>query len=662
MQLKSIALQNFRQYIDVRLDFATGKDGKNVTLIIGEGGSGKTTFAQAFCWCLYGVHDFDDKVLLNKKVSEQMTPNEKKEVRVALELIHGDVTYKVIRKQNYLKETSNKLKEDFTEINVGIKNPDTGETEWKKSAIQSEQEIQKILPKELYRYFFFDGERISNMSKEITEHRKSDEFAKAVKGLLGLNAMISALDHLSPKRSGVIGSYEASYNSKSDSKMEEYTNEINSCNTKLEKIEHDLQSLDNQIRIADETIKQKSEELKAYEESAKYQKQKELLQNDITTLNQMKNSHFKSLTENFYDNVTSLLSLSLINRAYDVLEEADFKGKDIPYMHAATIDHLLQQKVCICGTPLSEGSEACNNLKEWLKFLPPQSISGSVADFKRIAKRNIDGSYKLLSRMNEIKGQISVLDDDITEKKDEINAINKKFSDSNASERVKAINAELISAEKIKRSCTEQRDPLIQERGSLETQRCRAETSRQKLALTDNANRKIEIYKAYAKKIYEDLMKNYQEKEISTRTELEKEINKIFEQIFDGDFILNIDETYHVDVSVNNFTGSVETSSSQSISVIFAFICGIIKMARDNMNSGEFGISSEPYPLVMDAPLSDFDKKRIKTVCETLPNIAEQLIFFINDKDGEIAEEYMGNKIGIKNYLEPKDKLETIIS
>lgn len=57
----------------------------------------------------------------------------------------------------------------------------------------------------------------------------------------------------------------------------------------------------------------------------------------------------------------------------------------------------------------------------------------------------------------------------------------------------------------------------------------------------------------------------------------------------------------------------------------FCLITGIIKMARDNRNASDDDaklLSSEPYPLVMDAPLSAFDKRRIKTVCEALPNTA----------------------------------------
>lgn len=87
-------------------------------------------------------------------------------------------------------------------------------------------------------------------------------------------------------------------------------------------------------------------------------------------------------------------------------------------------------------------------------------------------------------------------------------------------------------------------------------------------------------------------------------------------------------------------------------------------MARENRNATNENaklLSSEPYPLVMDAPLSSFDKRRIKTVCEALPNTAEQVIIFIKDTDGNLAEEYMGEKIGCRHSFEKKNEFETVL-
>lgn len=101
-----------------------------------------------------------------------------------------------------------------------------------------------------------------------------------------------------------------------------------------------------------------------------------------------------------------------------------------------------------------------------------------------------------------------------------------------------------------------------------------------------------------------------------------------------------------------------DTSTAQSISVIFAFIAGVIKVAREASGTND-DLSAEAYPLVMDAPLSAFDKRRIQSVCETLPGIAEQVIIFIKDTDGELAEQYMSDRIGASFEFNKISETET---
>ena len=231
MLLKSIKLENFRQFRNESIDFAQGEGGKNVTIIIGENGTGKTTFAQAFFWCLYGETEFSDKIILNKMVATEMTPGSEEKVRVTLALRHGEVDYTLIREQAYHKDYANNVKGDNTVFDIAIKDT-SGNTSYVKKS-QCEAEVKSILPKELSRYFFFDGERIEKMSKDISTGKKATDFAEAVKGLLGLNAMISAIGHFNPRSSlSVIGSYEKSFDSKSNTKIQEYTAKIDKCNAK----------------------------------------------------------------------------------------------------------------------------------------------------------------------------------------------------------------------------------------------------------------------------------------------------------------------------------------------------------------------------------------------------------------------------------------------
>ena len=663
MLLQSIKLVNFRQFRNESIDFAGGADGKNVTIIIGENGTGKTTFAQAFFWCLYGETEFSDKSMLNKMVATEMRPGQDVKVQVELKLHHGEVDYTLIREQTYRKDNANRIKADNTVFDIATKDA-SGNTSYVKKSM-CESEVKSILPKELSRYFFFDGERIEKMSKDISTGKKATDFAEAVKGLLGLNAMYSAIQHFNPRvKSSVISSYEASYNSQSNAKIKEYSDTIERCKNEIASIDVRIEELDAEIESAQTRKTEKSAEIKQYAEGEELQEKKEKLIRKIVAAEKSKSNVYKAISKDFNGNLSSFFSISLVERALQFLSEKDFAGKDIPYMHAKTIEYLLKQKVCICGTHLDEGTIPYSKVKELIDYLPPQSISTTISDFKKESRRRADDRKDVYGQIRDNLAIISQQDDDLTDLRDELAEVEGKLSGGDVRAKVRAINSEIQLCDQTIRKDNAERDRKIAEKARKESEMERADTERRNLTLLDDNNKKIEIYRAYAERIYKELQDVYATSEAEIRDRLQTTINDIFKQIYEGGLYLTIDEKYHISVYATDYNGDVETSTAQSISVIFAFITGIIKMARDNRNATDEDaqlLSSEPYPLVMDAPLSAFDKRRIKTVCEALPETAEQVIIFIKDTDGELAEDYMGNRIGSRHHFDKKNEFETVL-
>lgn len=663
MLLQSIKLVNFRQFRNESIDFAGGADGKNVTIIIGENGTGKTTFAQAFFWCLYGETEFSDKSMLNKMVATEMRPGQDVKVQVELKLHHGEVDYTLIREQTYRKDNANRIKADNTIFDIATKDA-SGNTSYVKKSM-CESEVKSILPKELSRYFFFDGERIEKMSKDISTGKKTTDFAEAVKGLLGLNAMYSAIQHFNPRvKSSVISSYEASYNSQSNAKIKEYSDTIERCKNEIASIDVRIEELDAEIESAQTRKTEKSAEIKQYAEGEELQEKKEKLIRKIVAAEKSKSNVYKAISKDFNGNLSSFFSISLVERALQFLSEKDFAGKDIPYMHAKTIEYLLKQKVCICGTHLDEGTIPYSKVKELIDYLPPQSISTTISDFKKESRRRANDRKDVYGQIRDNLAIISQQDDDLTDLRDELAEVEGKLSGGDVRAKVRAINSEIQLCDQTIRKDNAERDRKIAEKARKESEMERADTERRNLTLLDDNNKKIEIYRAYAERIYKELQDVYATSEAEIRDRLQTTINDIFKQIYEGGLYLTIDEKYHISVYATDYDGDVETSTAQSISVIFAFITGIIKMARDNRNATDEDaqlLSSEPYPLVMDAPLSAFDKRRIKTVCEALPETAEQVIIFIKDTDGELAEDYMGNRIGSRHHFDKKNEFETVL-
>ncbi|MCL6442966.1 MAG: AAA family ATPase [Alicyclobacillus sp.] len=659
MLLKTLRLFNFRQFIGHQtIQFATDAY-SNVTVVMGENGSGKTTLAQAFTWCLYGDTDFEDKAVLNRIVERKMLPGQEATVRVELELIHAGTEYTMIREQVYKKDSAGKVKAQNALFNIAYKKG--GQQEFVRQ-LEVEPLMKKILPKELSRYFFFDGERIGKMSNELKKGR-SQEFAQAVRGLLGLSAFVVALEHLKPtSKYSVIGSYNESYDSTSDNRIAKYTSEIEKAQEEIDRIDRRLAEIDNEVEMAREKCDELNMKLGEFKDVEGLQKQKIHLLETISKKKQARASAVSNMLKEFNRSASSYFSRSLVQRSLEQLSKADKLDKGIPDMHARTIQFLIQRGVCVCGNKIEFNNDAYKQLIKALEFLPPESIGMSITHFVRESELKARSSADLFATITDHYSAIRGYETELEQLQADIQNIERQIDENKgAGEIQQAIRRyERIISDRIS-----ERDELNRKRGAMETIRDRAISERAELTLRDEKNKKIEIYKAYAQRMYDKLLKIYKEHEDETRGKLQQYVNEIFRSIYEGGMSINVDERYNIQVVLEDsggYSNDIETSTAQSISVIFSFIAGIIKMAREN--SGERDnqdklLESEPYPLVMDAPLSAFDRRRIKTVCDVLPQVAEQVIIFIKDTDGELAEEFMGTKVGKRYFFDKRSELET---
>ncbi|MBF7081852.1 AAA family ATPase [Desulfallas sp. Bu1-1] len=660
MLLKNLRLTNFRQFKGEQLiSFSTYPD-RNVTIIMGENGSGKTTLAQAFTWCLYGDTDFEDKSMLSKAVALNMLPDEEASVRVELDLVHNGIEYTIIREQKYSKDSSGNLRRPSqTTFKIAFKGAD-GQREFVPD-LETEIRMKEILPKELSKYFFFDGERIEKMSKEI-RRGKSKEFAEAVKSLLGLSAFTAALNHLKSRSpSSVIRSYDNSYDAGSDVRIAQYTKEIDELDDKIDAITRRLAEIDKEEAIAQDKCDELKEKIVKFKDSEDLAKEREALRKKLNGLISSKASSTAVLLRTFNNNAQQYFAKKMMKDALQLLSEADKLDKGIPDIHERTIKFLIDRGSCICNNKIEFNNDAYKALMKVLEYIPPQSLGSLIGQFVRDCESKSKGGSSLFEDISEQYRIIRNFETDYADVENKIKLIEERLVNM---ENVGLLQKELINYERRLNYLKKERDELNIEQGSYETQKKLKIAERKELTLKDEANRKIEVYKAYAQYMYDVLLDEYTQKETETRNQLQKTVNGIFKHIYNGGLALSLDENYNVNIIVNDFRGynsDVETSTAQSISVIFAFIAGVIKMARDSQNDENEMLVSEPYPLVMDAPLSAFDKTRIQTVCDILPKVAEQVIIFIKDTDGELAETHMGQQVGARYLFDKKNEFETYL-
>ena len=653
MLLKSLKVKDFRQFKGEQTIMFANDLQKNVTVIMGDNGTGKTTLAQAFTWCLYGETDFEDKILLCKATSKDMMPGDTQTVRAALSLTHKGIDYIIISEQLYLKDSNGSIRTQG-QRKYTIMFKQDGQIKYVKES-QLDGRMKEILPPELARYFFFDGERITVMSKRLSQG-KGDEFACAVRSLLGLDAFIAAIEHLKK----TVNDYDKQYDVHSDSHIADYNQQIQQLDAKIESIDARLDDIDREETPITEKIEELRIQIEKNRASSKLAEKMTLLIARRDSLVATKARNIGELLSAF-KRAPSYFAMKMMRDCLVLLKEERKSDKSVPFVNDHTIKHLIERGRCICGNEVCTGNEAFIELSNLLKYVPPKNIGDSITEFRSKCQEKVRSSETMFTDFKSKYADVCAFDSDYTEVRQDISDIEQQLL---GMADVGKLQTDLMRYETQLRKLRSERVNISGDKRVKETDRDRAGTERNKLTLKDKNNRRVMIYKAYAQHMYDSLHIQYATEEKHIREELEKTVNVIFHSILGEGFSLTLTEKYDVQVVVNEYGGSAETSTAQNISIIFAFIAGVIQMARESQEKEGGLLVSEPYPLVMDAPLSAFDKSRIKTVCDVLPRIAEQVIIFIKDADGEIAEEHLGSRIGKRLTFNAANdsKIETYVS
>jgi len=250
MIIKSLTLNNFRQFTgEQTIDFSSDPN-KKVTIVMAESGVGKTTLIQSFQWILYGVCKYTK--ILNEDIRNDMLPGENQRVSASIVVEHEDKVYTITRKQ------------DFHKINVRVDSDDTVLLiEYKDENGNSKQArnrdanaiIKKLMHKDLFPYFFLEGESLTRVGEQMTRGKNgsNNDFVKAIKGLLGFNWLYDAQKHLSK----VSEEYNSQIAGNTSSKaLKDNIEEVKSLNEDIEKWNQRIQTI-----IGEETYNKEQRDL-----------------------------------------------------------------------------------------------------------------------------------------------------------------------------------------------------------------------------------------------------------------------------------------------------------------------------------------------------------------------------------------------------------------
>ena len=648
MLIKSLKMENFSQFKGItKIEFSKDPS-QNVTIILGDNTYGKTTLLQAFNWCLYGtvVFPYNPDFLLNLEVANDMLNGDTKEVGVEIVLLHDNTEYVITRTQRYHMNHDKVAGEKTPLPKVSYKQPD-GQMESVK-AIDVKNVINNILPEELSTFFFFDTERVNSITK-----RK--DVTDAVKGLLGLAAIDSAIKHLGNRasKSTVIGSLYAGLDLSRGGEAENALRLMQAAEDKRQSIKEQSDECGSQISHYEARKEQLDIILRDNQETSRLQKRKEELEKAIAQEQKHVNSSVDSFFKSFSKNSLPFFVQPLIKTASNYLKEVKIDDKGIKDLTRSTIMELLERGRCICGAELCDGNEAYLHLIEELKYVPPESIGNTVRHYRELleafSRPAEDGYDSLQEKYQEILRSQNRIQD----WEDEIVSVSQTIQ---GKENMSQYEAEIVDIKKRLRDLHKKKDELIRSDEALKRDIEHYKKYIDSLSATTGKNKEIMGYISYAEEIYSWLSDFYTVKEKSIREDLELEVNEIFDKMYHGKRRVAIDSKYNVSLMTTISDNEIAAGESEGSNRVknFAFIAGLVNLAKkriiDQGSEGDFDLSSEPYPLVMDAPFSNADEIHTENISKILPEVAEQVIMFVMQKDWNYAERVMAHRVG-KQYI-----------
>ncbi len=384
MILKTLTLRNFRQFRGThQIEFAhpAATPGKNVTVIFGENGRGKTGIFRALMFALFGERRLsqDDEgpeeelSLVNRHVLRDSGSKGKGSVEAGVELAfeHRGLPYALSRSVA-ARMNNGKTIEQLSNLQLHTQTPE-GNSITLTDQTEIRARINAVLDFRVREYFLFDGEKMEKLTRATVRQRR--EVSKGIRNLLNIDALegaIAAIDRVEKKLNQEI-------QSKSTGEYARTLKEINEKKDQCSEIKGRLEEIDVEIEAAEREKDNVNEKLKKYTEIASLLKQRE----DLEAKEQETVIRLKEISEEIRLHCgRSGLALirTTLGKVFSYIEHRRKGGHIPPPMRIDLIEKILDEGECICGTKIDVGSEEYSRILEWKSRSEDPGVSDAALE------------------------------------------------------------------------------------------------------------------------------------------------------------------------------------------------------------------------------------------------------------------------------------------
>ncbi|OKH21289.1 chromosome segregation protein SMC [Hydrococcus rivularis NIES-593] len=605
LRLKQIRLKNWKCYREQIVRFNLNTD-KNIWIVFGQNGYGKTSLLEAIIWCLYGNEGVLTKKLLDYFNRIALKKRKQLELSVQLNFEENGKNYFISREATWsLRGTTPNVvigEPTFYEDGTQRKNP--------------REYIDSLLPKSCKEFFFFDGVEIQRYA-QLTQ---TDETRNAIEQILG----IPELKNLRDDADKALHQIEKDLNKASVANQD-----LKQKTDRLEKLQEEIELTTGQLQIAKKSL---TEAIKIYEDCQERARQIEDLHDKLQAIDkkEQEKRYIERNLENAEKEVESALrkvSIPLmrefIQEVYDDLQRKNIKKTGLS-VSLKQLRDLLNSDRCLCGRCMDDQSrdyirqqlEELKNVGNLTQeIIEHDELRNQLSGLLQDRPLDLDG---ILLKRDRIRDDLDELKQSIANLKQDTNGLKR----SEVEETWRRVGAEEKNVEaigerinRLSREIEQKKQEADRLRREIETLAGRdRETAtlvkqvRLAEGLRDAANELIEWYIDDRKQTIEN-----------HTFDLHRQVT-------------NKPDEYRGVAIAPNYTLRVKTVTGEALNpeilsagekeaLAFAFITGL-------------NLASETAaPLIMDTPFGHLDMQHQKNIINALPNIPSQVIVLATNRD-----------------------------
>tara|TARA_R110002072_G_scaffold7503_2_gene40977 strand:+ start:771942 stop:774029 length:2088 start_codon:yes stop_codon:yes gene_type:complete len=640
MKISKIKLNNFRIYKGQNeLDLSSKAD-KNISLIAGKNGFGKTTFLTSLIWCFYGklMTQVEDKYkkdvkniggydnyllsLINRDVKDECS-----DASFTVEVELKDLLIPSIpcRTVNIRRTYSLKTKEETLQILI-----DGDENELTKDVGFEVFINDFILPREIAKFFFFDAEKIVSLAeaKSKSELRSLSKAYSEVLGIKKYEELKNNLESLLTKlRRRGVSEHEEFKLKELLSEEEELEKIISHNQDKQDEIDKHLVILKSESDSLQEKLIREGNSI-TLEELKELKSKRDVLKDESTSI--------KQELRKLLDLVPLVIAGKHLSKLYNqlVLENDDLYG--------AVTEKILKKELQTFSKSILTNEDLLS-LDPSIKDKIEKAINSSIkSKFKKKDETSKVGKVYLEFNEESFREFEAIYNNIKTTFLSQFNAIVKeeKINRALLSRTINKIKqgearkdnhlARQFRDEKTKtdakiETLLNEKNELLEELGGLRLKltshkKVRSEYEKN-FNLVETDKKKYDVTQKLLIKINELIKRIKEDKKYSLQKSVSLGLNKLMHK---EDFISNvrvniIDDVMDIDLLDKNGVVIDKDSLSKGEQQLYA--TALLKALVD-----ESGIK---FPVFIDSPLQKFDKYHSKNIIkEFYPSISEQVVLF----------------------------------